>query len=67
MDYVKTQTSSSILQQSGLEEEAKSLNSGVSTVAGFFSKTQQEDPSLLVTAARDFAYSLAHIYIGETS
>ena len=67
MDHVKTQTSSDMIQLTGLQEEAESLNRAMSAVSEFLSKVYQEDPSLLVTAARDFAYSLAHVYIGETS
>ena len=55
-----------MLQQTSLQEEAESLDRAMSAVAEFLSKAYQEDPSLLVTAARDFAYSLAHVYIGKT-
>lgn len=65
VDAVKSKLSASLdLQRLGLESEAETLRKQLDSVVSFGLRVAQEDPAMLEVAARDFAFSLAHIYIG---
>ena len=54
------------LEAAGLSSQAEQIKAQLDTVSSFCLKAIQEDPYMLEYAARDFAFSLAQIYIGES-
>lgn len=65
-DAVKSRLSSHAhqLSQLGLEPQAELLQHQLDSITTFGHKAAQDDPSVLQNAARDFAFSLAHIFTG---
>ena len=53
------------LEAVGLSSQAEQVKVQLDTVSAFPLMAVQEDPSMMEYAARDFAFSLAQIYIGE--
>ena len=61
--YVRTQTSAKDrISFLGLETEAGTINHWLEAAIEFCT---QADPPLMVNAARDLAFTLAHVYIGK--
>ena len=61
--YVRTQTSAKDwISFLGLETEAGTINHWLDAAIEFCT---QADPPLMVNAARDFAFTLAYVYIGK--
>ena len=52
------------LERVGLASEAERLKHHLDSITAFAVRATREDPPILERAARDFAYSLAHIYTG---
>ena len=52
------------LKQVGLQPQTELLQHQLDSVITFGLKISQEDPAILQNAARDFAFSLAHIFTG---
>lgn len=65
-DAVKSRLSSHThqLSQLGLEPQAELLQHQLDSITAFGHRAAQDDPSVLQNAARDFAFSLAHIFTG---
>ena len=53
------------LEAAGLSSHAEQVKVQLDSISSFCLKLVQEDPSMLECAARDFAFSLAQIYISE--
>ena len=53
------------LEAVGLSSQAEQVKVQLDTVSAFPLMAVQEDPSMMEYAARDFAFSLAQIYIGK--
>ena len=53
------------LEATGLSSQAEQIKAQLDIVSSFPLMAVQEDPSMLEYAARDFAFSLAQIYISE--
>ena len=53
------------LEAAGLSSQAEQIKAQLATVSSFPLMALQEDPSMLEYAAREFAFSLAQIYISE--
>ena len=66
VDAVKSRLSSNAHQlgQLGLEPQAELLQRQLDSVTAFGLEAAQDDPAVLQSAARDFAFSLAHIFTG---
>lgn len=54
------------LETAGLTSQAEKVKSQLDSVTSFAMMAVQEDPSMLEYAARDLAFSLAHVYISES-
>lgn len=64
-DSVKSRLSATPqLERVGLASEAERLKHHLNSITAFAVRAAQEDTPTLERAARDFAYSLAHIYTG---
>ena len=67
MDAVRSRLLSDVrgLEAAGLSSQAEQVKVQLDTVSAFPLMAVQEDPSMMEYAARDLAFSLAQIYIGE--
>ena len=66
-DSVKSRLSATPqLERVGLTSEAERLKHHLDSITAFAVRAAQEDTPTLERAARDFAYSLAHIYTGTS-
>ena len=67
MDTVKSRLSGHSMARLGLNSEVEHLQQKMQSVVTFALQAVQEDPQCLESAARDFALSLANIYVGKLS
>ena len=55
------------IEATGLTSQVEQVKVHLNTVVSFCKKSVGEDPSMLEYAARDLAFSMAHVYISKSS